>query len=310
MSKIELYKKYRPVKFKNIIGQDSTIKMLKQMVERDSIPHTLLFTGPSGCGKTTLARILRRKLSCGKHDFNEVNCADVRGIEEIRKIRQRMQAAPISGKCRIWLIDEAHKLTNDAQNAILKMLEDTPSHVYFMLATTNPQRLLKTIRTRSTEVVVKSLSHKDIMKLLSYICGMEKIRLPGEVVEKIVECSEGSARKALVLLDQIAGLKDEETMLDVIGKTFAEEQAISITKALLNPRTKWPDMAKILREVTEEEPEQIRWMVLGYAKKVLLSGGKFSGRAYIIIDVFRDHFYDSKHAGLAASCYEVVVGTK
>jgi len=148
--------------------------MLAQMVKRNKVPHTLLFSGPPGCGKTTLARILRKKLNCGKYDFSEVNCADFRGIDMVRDIRSHLQQAPISGDCRVWLIDEAHKLSNDAQNAFLKMLEDTPNHVYFFLATTNPQKLLKTIRTRCTEVVVKSLGDKNMEELIDDVIVGEK----------------------------------------------------------------------------------------------------------------------------------------
>jgi len=306
----ELYKKYRPKTFDEVIGLSSSIKVLKSKLKRNALPHTLLFTGPSGCGKTTLARILRRELRCGKHDFTELDCADFRGIEMVRDIRSHLYQAPIGGKCRIWLIDECHRMTGDAQNAFLKMLEDTPNHVYFILATTDPQKLKNTIRTRCTEIVVRSLNRKSMLKLLSYICEMEKMKLPEEVVEKIIECSNGSARKALVLLNQVVELDDEDDMIEAIKATTAEVQAIVIARALHNPRTKWVEMAKILKETSDEEPEQIRWMILGYAKNVLLSGGKYSGRAYLIIEAFRDHFYDSKWAGLIASCYEIIVGTK
>ena len=301
----ELYRKYRPKELNGLIGQDNIVKMLNRMISKKRIPHALLLTGPSGCGKTTVARILRRKLKCGRHDFVERN---YRKIEEIREIRLRMNRAPISGKTRIWLMDEAHQLTGDAQNEFLKMLEDTPNHVYFMLATTDPQKLKSTIRTRCTEIVVRSLGKKSLTKLLTYICKMEKMKLSEEVAEKIIECSNGSARKALVFLNQIAELDDEEDMIEAIKATTAEIQAIAIAKALFNSRTSWNDMTKILKETVNEEPEQIRWMVLGYAKKVLLGGGKLYSRAYLIINAFQDNFYDSKHAGLAAAAYEIIIG--
>ncbi len=307
---MELYKKYRPKTFKEVIGQSSSVKVLQSFIKKNKLPHTLLFTGPSGCGKTTLARILRRELKCGKHDFTELDCADFRGIDMVRNIRSRIQQAPISGKCRIWIIDECHKLTNEAQNAFLKMLEDTPNHVYFMLATTDPQKLRRTIRTRSTEIVVRSLNSKSLNNLLVSTLILEQKKVPDEVIEKIIECSDGSARKALVLLNQVVGLRNEDDMIEAIKATTAETQAIAIARALFNPRTKWSDMAKILKETVNEEPEQIRWMVLGYAKSILLSGGKLSGRAYLIIEAFRDHFYDSKWAGLTATCYEIIIGTE
>ena len=107
---MELYKKYRPKTLDKILGQDSSVKILKSFIAKRKIPHALLFTGPSGCGKTTLARILRRELKCGKHDFTELDCTDFKGIEMVRNIRTRLQAAPISGRWRVWIIDYFSKM--------------------------------------------------------------------------------------------------------------------------------------------------------------------------------------------------------
>ena len=307
---MELYKKYRPRSLKQMIGQPSAVKVLTKMVKQNKVPHALLFSGPSGCGKTTFARILRRKLKCGRHDFTEVNCADFRGIDMVRDIRSHLQQVAISGDCRIWLIDEAHKLSNDAQNAFLKMLEDTPNHIYFILATTNSQKLLKTIRTRCTEIVVKSLNSRSLSNLIKVVLDGEKMEISDEIVEKIIDNSDGSGRKALVLLDQIINLEDEEDMLEAIKGTVAEIQGIAVARALHNPRTKWKEMSRVLKETADEDPEQIRWIVMGYAKTILLSGSKLSDRAYLVLDAFRDNFYDSKQSGLVAACYEIIHGAK
>lgn len=304
----ELYKKHRPKTFDEIVGQDSALKSLKSLVDKKRIPHTLLFTGPSGCGKTTLARILSKSVGCGKHDRVEVNCADFRGIDMVRDIRNRMNQSAISGNSRVWIIDECGKLSNDAQNAFLKILEDTPDHVYFMLATTDPLKLLKTIRTRCTEVAVKSLSEKDVSKLVKEISKKESIKVSEKVIDKIATSSEGSARKALVLLNQVMDLDDESDMLNSIESSVMEQQSIVIARALLNTKTKWSDMAKLLKESDIEDAEQIRWMVLGYMKSVMLSAGPMTSRAYTITDIFKDNFYDSKTAGLVNACYTVIAG--
>ena len=136
----ELYRKYRPTSFKQVVGQEEAIRTLTELGKRKAIPHAILFTGPSGVGKTTLARILQRKLKCVGNDFVEMNAANDRGVGIIRSIQNKVGLAPMLGSCRIWLMDEAHQLTSDAQSAFLKLLEDTPSHVYFMLATTDPQK--------------------------------------------------------------------------------------------------------------------------------------------------------------------------
>lgn len=305
----ELYKKHRPSKLSELYGQKAAVALLQDLGRRNAIPHCLLLSGPSGCGKTTIARILKSKLKCSDSDFAELNCAgDARGIDAVREIRSRMGLSPMGGDCRIWLLDEAGKLTGDAQTALLKMLEDTPGHVYFILCTTDPQKLIATIRTRSTEVTVKSLDRSTMNKLLTDVMGREGIKLSKEVVDKITQSAEGSPRKALVILNQVMGLATEEEQLGAAGVGDASPKAIEIARLLMNPQTKWVDMAKVLKEV-DEDPESLRWMVLGYAQSVMLGGGKAAERAYQIVLAFQFNFYDSKRAGLVSACYGVIVPT-
>ena len=305
----ELYKKYRPKSFREVLGQGSVIKTLTDLGRRKALPHTILFAGPSGTGKTTLARILCTKLKCSEHDVQELNCADFRGIDMVREIRNRMGSSGLGGVNRAWIIDEAHRLTADAQNAFLKILEDTPDHVWFILCTTEPEKLKKTIRTRSTELKLKSLNSKDMERLLDGVAGKEGIELTEEVRDRIVQVADGGPRKALVLLNQIMGLGDEEEQLAAVGAGDATAQGIELARALLNPRSRWPAVASLLKKI-DEEPEQLRWMVLGYMKSVLLGGGKLASRAFDVITIFGDNFYDSKQAGLVAACYEVIEGRK
>jgi len=307
MEKIELYKKYRPKDLEQIVGQDVAVGMLESCVKQESIPHFILFTGPTGCGKTTLARIVRRKLRCSRHDFIE---DAPRKIEDVRLIKRRIHQAPMKGKCRVWLIDECHKLTSDAQDEFLKMLEDTPDHVYFLFTTTDPQKLKRTIRNRCTEIVVKSLGSEDLRDLLISVCKEEKVKMDEAVFDKIINNSDGSARKALVFLNSVIHLSTKSEQLNAIVTETAELQAFEIVRNLLYKPCSWKNMAAILKATEGEEPEQIRWLVLACCKTELLKAGKFAGRAYQIIDVFRDNFYDSKHAGLVAACYECLEGIK
>jgi len=304
----ELYKKHRPKKLKQLYGQAHIIKALKNKVKNNKVPHAILIGGPSGCGKTTIARILARHVGCGKHDFKEMNCADFRGIDMVRDIRRRINQAPLSGTAVMYLIDEAHKLSNDASNAFLKLLEDTPSHVYFVLCTTDPKKLIKEIHTRCTELTVKSLDSNALSFLLCNVVEKENKKISTVVIDKIIEICEGSARKALVLLDQIIDMKDETDMLETIQSASVETQAIEIARTLFKANISWTTMAKVLKNADLTEAESIRWMVLGYAKSIMLNGGKLSNKAYLVLDAFRDHFYDSKASGLVAACYEVVCG--
>lgn len=305
---MELYKKHRPRKLEDMFGQDIVVSTLEKMVEKKSIPHAIFITGPSGCGKTTLARIIRILLHCSKYDFIE---DAPRKIDDVRLIRRSINQAPLRGTCRVWLIDECHKLTSDAQDEFLKMLEDTPSHVYFILTTTDPQKLKKTLKNRCTEFAIKSLKSEDILILLTDICKEEGVEISADVFDKILDNCEGSARKALVYLDAVINLSSKKDMLNAIVTATAETQAFEIVRALLySSKTTWKQMAVILKETEGEEPEQIRWLVLACCRTEMLKAGKFTGRAYVIIDAFRDNFYDSKMAGLCAACYEVIEGAK
>jgi DNA polymerase-3 subunit gamma/tau len=279
---------------------------------KHGMPHTLLFTGPSGCGKTTFARILQKKLNCSDQDFSEINCADMRGIDTIRSIRQRIGLAPIAGTSRIWLIDEAHRLTGEAQDAALKLLEDTPNHVYFILCTTNPNKLAKTIITRCTEIRVQQLGTAALKTLLNSVLAAEKKTLDEDVADHITEAADGCARKALVLLEQVVDLPTAEQQVDAILKADSKRQSIEIARALIDKNTNWAKMAKILKGCDEldNDAEGLRWMVMAYANTILLSGGQSAGRAYLIIQTFRDHLFDSKKYGFISNCFDVIVGNK
>jgi DNA polymerase III gamma/tau subunit len=299
----ELYHVHRPKTLKQLIGQESAVQTLRKM---KSIPHAILLSGPSGCGKTTVARILKSQLEVSDHDFTEINSADFRGIDMVRDIRARMAASPMQGKHRMWLLDEVHQLTSASQNGLLKLLEDTPPHVYFVLATTEPNSLLKTVITRCTHIQLKTLTNSHLRTLLENVSGKEKVTLPDEVLEKIVDSSEGSARKALVILNQVLHIGDEDSQLAAIDAAVPSRQAIEIARLLMNPRSSWPDMIVVLKSV-DEEPESLRYMILGYCTSILLStNAKQHARAAFIIECFSDNFFYSKKAGLVAACYDVV----
>jgi DNA polymerase III gamma/tau subunit len=306
---MEIYKKHRPKSLKEVVGQTAVIKSIATMLSSYNLPHTMLFSGPSGVGKTTLARILGSELRCSEADLIELNCADFKGIDMVRDIRTRLYQAPLKGPCKIWLIDECHELTKPAQQAFLKILEDTPEHIYFFLCTTDPQKLLNTIKTRSTEIVLKELSDAELGKLLLRIIKKEKVNITNKVIKKIIKNSEGSARKALVFLHQVLNLKNESDMIESIITSTVESVTKTIAQALMDTRTNWKIMSSILKECELNEIEKVRRGVLGYASSCLLSpNNRIHSRSYLIIDSFQDHFFDSGKAGLIKSCYEIICG--
>ena len=301
----EFYKKYRPRRLIDIKGQDQVVSQLTQLVKNEELPHFMLFSGPSGCGKTTLARILMAKsLDITDMDLAEYNSASFRGIDMVRDISRQSHLKAIGGGRRGWIIDECHQLTPAAQEAFLKTLEDTPNHVTFIFCTTEPNKLKKTIRNRATEFVLKNVSPLAMEHVINRVCNKEKIDLTEEVMDKLIEIAEGSPRKSLILLQQIAGIDDPEEQRDCLKKQDVEKDAIDLCRSLINPRGRWKDVAKLLKEL-EHDPEQIRRTVLGYCGSILLKGGNMAPRAMMIFDAFRENLFDTGKPGLIAAAYEM-----
>lgn len=299
----ELYKKYRPKRFADLVGQASAVSQLKKWIEKKDVPHAMLFSGPSGVGKTTAAKIVAKRIGCGPSECIEMNAADCRGIDEIRAIDRTMRAQPMAGECKVWIVDECHQLTKTAQDSFLKPLEDTPETVYFILCSSKPMKMIEAVRTRTSEVSFKKIKSDVMQKLIESVLSAEKEKLEDSVIGKIIESAEGSARKALVMLQQVLTTDNEKEQINIIESASAGVVAFEICQILLyNP--KWESVVKYLNK-TEEDPEAIRRMILGYANKVCLNNPKFAGRANVIISFFRDHFFDCGAAGLTNACYEL-----
>lgn len=302
---MELYKKYRPKCLDELVGQEGVVAALKKKLAQKNLPHTILLHGPSGCGKTSTARALAKELGCHlKLDYIELNAAESRGIDDVKSISMRMHLAPMHGPCKVWVLDECHAFTGPAQQALLKTLEDTPGHVYFFLCTTLPNKLLDTIRNRGMPFALKALSTKTMESLLGKVLKAEKLSVGEEALDKVIELANGSPRHALNLLDKITAIEGEEEQLRELDKASEESTGFQIAQHLMNPRSQWTDVAKLLRDLSEEV-ETVRRVVLGYAASVLLKG-KRSDRAYLILTVFESAWYDSGKPGLVRACYEVM----
>lgn len=293
--------KYRPKTFDEFEGNEETVQKLTAMLKRkDGLPHAILLTGPSGNGKTTLARIIKNELGCSDIDFYEYNTADFNGIDMVRDLRTKVQFMPMQGSVSVYLIDECHGLTKSAQEAILKLLEDAPAHVYFILATTNPEKLLRTIKTRCTPLSVSELNPRRIQRLLKKVAKKENLDVPKEVIDKIsIECM-GSCRSALVILDAIKDLSPEDMVKNIEKKADKESELRELCQALLKCQT-WKQVSKIVKGI-DVEPETARRMILGYMSTVLLSRNN-SDRASEIIDEMSTNYFDSGKAGFINSCY-------
>ena len=281
---MELYRKYRPQTEDEMVGNESAIKAVKKELENGS--HVFLFTGNAGCGKTTMARIIAKEVGAGDLSIREINSAENRGIDTARDILEQMQYMPSDGDALVWIFDECHKWTNDMQNAMLKPLEDTPDHVYFFLCTTDPQKLIKPLVTRSSVVAMKPLSNEEMTYLLKRTARAEGKKLTPEVVNAIIEQADGGSRKALKLLAKVLYLDSEDEQLEVLSACDDENaETIELCRCLLSESCNWAKLAQIIKELDMSEPERIRQAVMGYMNAVLLKG-KMNQNAVCALQAF------------------------
>ena len=301
--------KYRPKTLDEVIGNRQVVEVLRKQLSGESsqpLSHSILLHGPTGCGKTTLARIIARELGVQDDDLKEIDSADFRGIDTIREIRKQCQYKPLSSPYRVWILDEVHQLTKDAQSALLKTLEDTPKHVYFILCTTDPQKLLPTIRGRCSQFQVQPLTDKEMKRLLFRVVKAEEESLNKEVYEQIIRDSMGHPRNALQILAQVLAV-DPDKRLEVAKRSAeTQSQTIELCRALVN-RASWKKICEILKGLKDEDPEQIRRAVLGYCQSILLSGKQDNGIA-AIMEAFMEPFYNSGFPALVFACYSVLFG--
>ena len=232
-----LYRKYRPQIFQDVVGQEHIERTIKNAIAQDKVSHAYLFTGPRGTGKTTTARLLAKALLCekgptaepdgtcddcemiaaGEHpDVYELDAASRTGVENVREeIIGRVQFAPTRGRYKVYIIDEVHMLSTAAFNALLKTLEEPPSHVVFILATTDPQKVPETIHSRCQRFDFRRISTEAMVSRLGAICTAENVEFEGEALELIAHRAEGGMRNALTSLEQLIAFGDGAVTMEV-----------------------------------------------------------------------------------------------
>ncbi|MBQ3352893.1 DNA polymerase III subunit gamma/tau [Candidatus Saccharibacteria bacterium] len=212
-----LYRRYRPLALSDVVGQEQVTKPLENALKNGRISHAYLFIGPRGCGKTSVARIFAHQVNGFKYeleddyvDIIEIDGASNRGIDNIRDLREKAMIAPTKGKYKIYIIDEVHMLTKEAFNALLKTLEEPPSHVIFIMATTDAYKVPITITSRAQSYTFKLADDETMFKFLRRVADQEKIKIDDGAIKIIVRRGGGSFRDSLSLLDQISTLSNKE----------------------------------------------------------------------------------------------------
>jgi len=222
-----LYRKYRSRSFGEVVGQEHITNTLSRAIKSGRISHAYLFTGPRGVGKTSVARILAHEVNGFKYggetahlDIIEIDAASNRRIDEIRDLRERVQTAPAVGKYKVYIIDEVHMLTREAFNALLKTLEEPPSHIIFVLATTESHKLPETIISRTQRFEFKPISNDKVAARLKDIAAKENINISDGALTMLAEIGRGSFRDSIGYLDQLAAVGsgiDEKDVRNILG---------------------------------------------------------------------------------------------
>jgi DNA polymerase III subunit gamma/tau len=256
-----LYRKYRPQSFAEVVGQEAVVRTLSNAIGTDAVRQAYLFAGPRGTGKTSMARILAKCLNCAQGptttpdgtchacqaiaagtslDVIEMDAASQRGIDDIREIRDRVVLQPVEGRYKVYILDEAHQLTDAAWNALLKLIEEPPPHLVFVFCTTDLSKVLPTVRSRCQTFVFQRPGLQDLVKVLRQIADAEGIDAPDQALALVARSGRGAYRDAVSTLDQLASATANEvtvqSVLDLLG-TVSEEALFRLCDLVIDRDT-------------------------------------------------------------------------
>lgn len=289
-----LYRKWRPQRWEEIVGQEAVVRTLQQAVRSGRVAHAYLFAGPRGTGKTTTARILAKALNCldpdpekrpctvcsvcqevqeGRFlDLIEIDAASHTGVDDVRALRDRVHFAPTKGRYKVYIIDEVHMLSTAAFNALLKTLEEPPAHVIFVLATTEWHKVPATVRSRCQVYPFRRIPLRDILASLRGIVDAEDITIEDDALRAIARQAAGSLRDAISLLDQLASLGEAITLEHVhaLLGTAPDEAVYTLVEALRqgDSQTALRAMHQALQRGTD--PRVLARQVVDYLRQVML----------------------------------------
>lgn len=293
----QLHEKYRPTRFKDVIGHTEQIKSLKKVV-KEKRAHVFLFTGPAGIGKTTLARILANEFCGGKAtvaNIEEIPAALFTGVDAMRQVVAKAQYRAIGNSpVKVIILDEAHRLSGAAWDGLLKAVEEPPSHVYYIFCTTVSGKIPKTILTRCQQYDFKPLAEEELLEVVTKAMEGEGLEISEEVVEVIVESAGGSARQALAYLESCQYCESASEARKILMQAGETPEVVELARFLLNRKGRdWKTAQRILNGLKGMEAESIRIVVANYLAAVILGSKseKDAIRVLTILENFENSFY-------------------
>jgi len=287
---MNLAEKYRPQTFGGMLGNLDTINYLKTWRKKfrkgDETPHAFILIGDTGCGKTTAARILAKNI-LGEEwnespDYVEINSANFRGIDTAREVARLSTCTPLSGDNRLIFLDEIHKATNDAQTALLKPIEEAQDHCYFLLATTEANKVLRPLFNRCTPLYFSPLDKDGTRALIDKVLQAENKEVEYDL-EKIYNLTGGRCREIYQFLEKLVDNCGESLYNLEYGENESDSPEIELCRTLLRANAKWSDITAIASKITDFE--RCRHVLLSYNTKVLL-GGRFNVTSALVLEVF------------------------
>ena len=323
-----LYRKYRPVDFNSVVGQDSIIKTLKNSIKNHNFSHAYMFFGPRGTGKTTVSKIFARNINCLNSndgiaceecsackvsfskdcvDIIEIDAASNNGVDEIRDLKNKISLVPSELKYKVYIIDEVHMLSIGAFNALLKTLEEPPEHAIFILATTDPQKVPETIISRCQCFSFKRISDKAIVDRLKYVCSSEDIDVEEDVLENIALLSDGGLRDALGSLDKLVSYTENKITIDdfneVNGVISSNDMDVFLSDILsgnipnvLTSIAKFNDSGKNLIQIMSQLINFSRDIVVNY----YISNKEYNFSIDVVqnfVNILNEKMFDIKKSG-------------
>ena len=232
-SNIALYRKYRPERFSDVIGQDHIVKAISGALEAHKVAHAYLLCGPRGTGKTTIARIIASELGTSSNDIYEMDAASNRGIDDVRNIKENVMTMPFDSKYKVYILDEVHMFTKDAWNALLKTIEEPPAHVIFILATTELEKIPETIISRCQSFIFKKPTDAILSTVITNVAKKEGYQLETGGAELIALLADGAFRDALGTLQKIISFsKDKKISLSDIEEVTGAPNTILVEEFL------------------------------------------------------------------------------